>query len=327
MTTPIDSLGIPAPGLVADLSALFAQRHDLQTLSIPCHAPPDTDIFVEEVHSGGARAWRNLSHEARELAESYLPAPLRATGMTCVQRTAHFLDLVRAATAPVLIQVAPTARIDDGKGVLATAILNPTRPDGTPGHRDHAIALIKDPAPGGQAWLTAATTKQGLSLEQFQELIYKAGHVVAHPTDWPNDTAVLAKRLGLNGLDGLTSLLGASPGVELVGDAEESVTMDAATGATSRVSHDIRKTRTPLPTAVVIQWEPLPGLSLPVLLRVYFRRARDGGDPTWHLQALDLDEQGRRASELLSDLLTFELAAFEPGARVIIGSGQKVSSS
>jgi len=309
-------------GLVADLNALFNERHQLAAPMVPLTEPGATpDIFVEQVN-GSARTLVNLSEQVRQAADARAQRPARATGTTRVMRTAHFLDLIRTATEPVLVKVASTL---ERSGLAATAILNPTLPDGTPGHQDHAIVLDIDTAPAGAAWLHAAIKGEGMSLEAFQQLIYSAGHVVAHPQDWPPATTERIRRLGLNGLEGLTSLLAASPGIELVGDAEASLTVDAATGARASTTRDLRVTRTAFPTAIVIQWEPLPGLSYAVALRVFIRKGRDGGEPTWFLQPLDFVEQGREAASDLASLLTVELNDFAPGAHIVIGAGQHVA--
>lgn len=320
--TEITSASLPAEGLVADINRLFGERHALGQLPVNLTQPGATpDIFVEQV-DGSERAFVNLSEQVRKAADARAPQPRRPTGVTKVMRTTHFLNLIRTAEAPVLVQVDSTlAR----HGVVAAAILNPTLPDGTPGHQDHAILLEIDTAPAGAAWLHAATKGEGMSLEAFQQLIYSAGHVVAHPQDWPQDTTDRIKRLGLNGLEGLTSLLAASPGIELIGDAEASLTVDAATGARAATTRDLRVTRTAFPTAIVIQWEPLPGLSYAVALRVFIRKGRDGGEPTWFLQPLDFVEQGREAASDLASLLTAELTDFAPGAHVVIGAGQHLT--
>lgn len=322
--TEILTAAMPAEGLVADINRLFAERHALGQMPVNLTEPGigTADIFVEQV-DGSKRTFVNLSEQVRAAADAWTYHPHRAKGTTRVMRTAHFLDLIRTAKEPVLVQVAST--LERG-GIAATAILNPTLPDGTPGHQDHAIVLEVDTAPAGAAWLHAAIRGQGMSLEAFQQLIYSAGHVVAHPQDWPADTTDRIKRLGLNGLEGLASLLAASPGIELIGDAEASLTVDAATGARAATTRDLRVTRTAFPTAIVIQWEPLPGLSYPVALRVFIRKGRDGAEPTWFLQPLDFVEQGREAASDLASLLTVELTDFAPGAHIVIGAGQHVAS-
>lgn len=296
--------------IIADINGLFAKRHELAEASVVSELLPINHHFVEEVSKDGERKFVSLTDRARDLDEPYAPAPPRARGTIRVTTADHFIELVKAAgDRPTLVGVGCILAAYTGltSKPVATATLNPTLPDGTPGHDDHLIYLMGDPAPAGAAWLRAALDEKPLSIQQFQNLIYAAGSVVVPPADWPSETAALIKRLGLNGMTGLADLLAASPGVEIEGPAEIGETVDAHTGAISSRVRAPNKPRASIPTVVVIEWEPVPGLTQAVALRLFVRKSADGNGFDWHLQPIDLAQRAREAAVELQLRLAAEL--------------------
>ena len=302
--------------VLADLNALFSERHALAQTTV---TSPDgyVHVFAEEVMDGGARLAVSLTDRARKLDEPHRLRPARARGIIVVTSPEHFVNLVAdAGESPSLVGVSNAITAYDKPAQAVTAILNPTLPDGTPGHGDHYIRLQADPAPAGAAWLAAALSGKPLSIQQFQNLIYGAGAVVVPPSSWPAETSALMKRLGLDGKTGLADLLVASPGVEIEGQAEMGETVDAHTGAVTSRLKAPNKPRAAIPTAVVIEWEPVPGLTEAVALRLFVRKAADGNGFDWHLQPIDLAERARAAAVHLHQRLRAELG---PQARVFLG--------
>jgi hypothetical protein len=324
MSDTTETQALPAiHGVVADLNTLFDARHDLSAITV------GGEQFAEQVSSGGNRSMENLSARARQAVEETfaIPAPLRPKGLLQLRSEADFVAAVQAgqkqshvferfdpSVAPDMtgakrgypstkppVPVAVKSFAANSATLLATATLNATDPTGGVGHGDWTVALFQDPDAISQVWLDGFE-KGKLSHLQLAEIIYSGGNAVVPKASWPADLEALAARLDLAMASDLNELLAvAAADHRSTTDVRQKA--DANRGSRQVVMSTANSADVAVPTGLVIAWEPLPGYSAPVLVRLVSLPSDSG--PCWQLVPVTLSLAARQ----LRDLLKFNLSA------------------
>jgi hypothetical protein len=303
-------------GVVADLNTLFDARHDLSAITV------NGEQFAEEVTARG-REMMNLSASARQAIQDTLAlaAPLRPKGLLQLRSEPDFVAAVLAghkqshvferldpavipnmagasrmypdAKPPVPVAVKSFAANSDT--LLATATLNATDPTGGVGHGDWTVSLHQDPDAISQVWLDGFGRGK-LSHLQLAEIIYSGGGAVVPKASWPADLAQLAARLDLAMAADLADLLAvAAADHRSTTDVRQKA--DANRGSRQVVMSTANNADVPVPTGLVIAWQPLPGYSAPVLVRLVSLPSDSG--PQWQLVPVTLSLAARQLRDLL----------------------------
>lgn len=287
-------------GVVADLNKLFADRHELKTVTIDNDFTGNADVFAE-VDEGGRRSYQNLTQSAWE-AETYrLPAPRRAKGRSELCDLPRFIEAITQAHAaqwPVSIQVKRMMPLEFSS-VAASAILNATLPDGTVGHGDHVLDLKINPDPLSQSWI--GNLNRALPFTSFADLVYANGGAVVPKESQPKDVVAIAAMLKLDVASGIADLLNVCNGLEIAGETEETMTVDANTGDQRIVLAKKGKASVHVPTGVVINWEVFPNFCAAVLIRL--TRQIVDGKAYFTLKPVNLESVQRHLAHEVRDHL------------------------
>lgn len=290
-------------GVVADLNKLFAERHELKALTVkPYSVAGDTQIA--EYVEGNRRTFLNLTQKAYDDETGRLPKPRRATG------TRKICDLPRLIEATAqsfgaglhspLVEIRRQLPVKLGEPA-AGVTLNATLPSGALGHGDFKLELSIDPDPLSQRWIDLLDSP--IPFPAFADLVYACGGAIVPKESQPKDVVAIATMLKLDVASGIADLLNVCNGLEMAGETEETVQLDANTGDSRVVLSKKGKASIPVPTGIVISWEVFPEFRAPVLIRLT-RRLVDGS-AVFTLKAVNLESVRRNlAAEIHAHLQT-----------------------
>jgi hypothetical protein len=290
-------------GIVADLNKLFTERHELHTLSVKpfvLHA----DAQFAEICRGENRSFENLTKIAFDDETERLPMPRRATG------TRKICDLPRLIEATgqtfgagqhaPLVEIKRQLPTKLGEAAVSV-ILNATLPAGALGHGDFRLDLNIDPDPCSQRWIDLLDSP--IPFPAFADLVYACGGAIVPKESQPKDVVAIATMLKLDVASSIADLLNVCNGLEMAGETEETVQLDANTGDSRVVLSKKGKASIPVPTGIVISWEVFPDFRAPVLIRLT-RRLVDGS-AVFTLKAVNLESVRRNlAAEICGHLQT-----------------------
>jgi hypothetical protein len=295
--------GLETPGIVADLTMLFEERHGLQEITVLPQGTVDGDVFAE-VTDGGRRAYENLTKRAWEDETSRLPTPRRATGTRIICDLPRFIEATGqtfgAGQHAPLVEIRRQLPIKPGEAA-ARVILNATLPSGALGHGDFRLDLNIDPDPVSQRWIDLLDSP--IPFPAFADLVYACGGAIVPKESQPKDVVAIATMLKLDVASSIADLLNVCNGLEMAGETEETVQLDSNTGDSRVVLSKKGKASIPVPTGIVISWEVFPDFRAPVLIRLT-RRLVDGS-AVFTLKAVNLESVRRNlAAEICGHLQT-----------------------
>lgn len=287
-------------GVVADLNKLFDERHKLKTIRIDNDVATNDDVFAE-VTDGDKRTYQNLRQRAWEDQASRLSAPRRPKGRSELCDLPRFIEAITQAHedgGPVSIQVKRLMPLALNE-VAGNAILNATLPNGAVGFGDHVLDLKINPDPLSQSWISSLN--HAIPFTRFADLVYANGGAIVPKESQPKDVVAIAAMLKLDVASGIADLLNVCNGLEIAGETEETMTVDANTGDQRIVLAKKGKASVHVPTGVVINWEVFPNFCAAVLIRL--TRQIVDGKAYFTLKPVNLESVQRHLAQEVRDHL------------------------
>jgi hypothetical protein len=292
-------------GIVADLNKLFKDRHELATLNVTPHPMTGESQFAE-ITDGGDRGFENLTQKAYDAETGRLPKPRRATGTRKICDLPRLIEAtdqtLRTGEHAPLVEIKRQLPTKLGEAAISVT-LNATLPNGALGHGDFKLDLNIDPDPVSQRWIDVLDSQ--IPFPAFADLVYACGGAIVPKDSQPADVVATAGLLKLDVASGIADLLNVCNGLEMAGETEETVQLDANTGDTRVVLAKKGKASIQVPTGIVISWEVFPNFRAPVLIRLT-RRLVDGS-AVFTLKAVNLESVRRNLAQEIYSHLQSEL--------------------
>ena len=256
-----------------------------------------------EVVTGDRRQLENLTQRAWEAETSRLSNPRRAKGTHRICDLPRLIEAtdqtLKAARHTPLVEIKRQLPTKLGE-TAASVTLNATLPSGALGHGDFRIELSIDPDPVSQRWIDVLD--QPIPFPAFADLVYACGGAIVPKESQPADVLAIAGMLKLDVASGIADLLNVCNGLEMAGETEEVVQVDANTGDSRVVMSKKGRASIPVPTGIIISWEVFPEFRAAVLIRLT-RRLVDGA-AVFTLKAVNLESVRRKlAAQIYTHLV------------------------